>query len=77
MSIGQPQAKIHVLLLFPNIYIKIVILLIFLILRFFINKGKLLDKLECLEIKKSLCANENIVNDITFQYGSPLLDLCC
>jgi len=60
------EAKILVLSLFPNIYMKIVILLVLLILRFFACTGKFLDKLECLKIKKSLCANENIVNDITY-----------
>jgi len=34
-------------------------------------------EIRCSEIKKSLCAKENIVNEITFQYVSPLLDLCC
>lgn len=39
------------------------------------SKGKLLDRLECIEIKKALVNNVNIVNDITFLHPSPLLDL--
>lgn len=40
------------------------------------NKGRILDRLETIEIKRAVRNNEILTNDIVFQTISPLLDFC-